>query len=565
MSFKNQKLMYSDKKSVRQLVALFAAHGVRKVVLCPGSRNIPLVQSFASHPAFECYSVTDERSAGFFAIGLALQAHVPVGVCCTSGSALLNLHPAVCEAFYRQVPLIVVSADRPEAWIGQMDGQTLPQPGVFGGLVKKSVTLPEVHTEEDEWYCNRLINETLLEAVHHTGGPVHINIPLAEPLFGFTEESLPEVRCIERWDATDETAFAARLHTELSRYGKCLVVSGQMSAGEAAGVACHIPTDHMVWLTEVLGNVPQDAGALRRFDAALFTCDEEECESLRPDLLITFGGHIVSKRLKKFLRRYKPKAHWHVAPDGRPVDLFRSLTAVIEASPERFWKALQSADVMPRQEYVGRWRDLCGRVMEPQPEYSGLYAVKNVWTALPPHSVLHLANSSAVRLAEFFPLPEGVEVLCNRGVNGIEGSLSSAVGYAAASDRLNVLLVGDLSFFYDMNALWSAGIRSNLRIVLLNNGGGGIFHTLPGLSMQDGVRRFVTATHDASAEGWARSRGFNYLKVSEESALMPALGKFFEETSPVPVLLEVFTDADGDADELRKYEQWIRKTKIQEI
>lgn len=552
--------MYSDKKSVRQLVALFAAHGVRKVVLCPGSRNIPLVQSFASHPSFECYSVTDERSAGFFAIGLALQAHAPVGVCCTSGSALLNLHPAVCEAFYRQVPLVVVSADRPEAWIGQMDGQTLPQPGVFGGLVKKSVTLPEVRTEEDEWYCNRLINEALLEAVHHTNGPVHINIPLAEPLFGFTEEALPEVRCIERWDVTDEATFADRLRAELSRYGTCLVVSGQMSAEEAAEVARHIPADNMAWLTEVLGNVPQDAGAMRRFDAALYTCDEEEFERLRPDLLITFGGHIVSKRLKKFLRSHKPKAHWHVAPDGQPVDLFCALTVVIEATPQRFWKVLSQIKVMSQHGYVHRWRDLCDRVMEPQPDYSGLYVVKNLCEALPPRSVLHLANSSAVRLAELFPLPEGVEVQCNRGVNGIEGSLSSAVGYASVSNRMNVLLVGDLSFFYDMNALWSTYVRPNLRIVLLNNGGGGIFHTLPGLSMQDDVRRFVTAGHDASAEGWARSRGFVYLKVSERDDLEPALEKLFEESSPAPVLLEVFTDADADASQLKKYYHQIRKS-----
>lgn len=552
--------MYSDKKSVRQLVALFAAHGVRKVVLCPGSRNIPLVQSFASHPAFECYSVTDERSAGFFAIGLALQAHAPVGVCCTSGSALLNLHPAVCEAFYGQVPLVIVSADRPEAWIGQMDGQTLPQPGVFGGLVKKSVTLPEVRTEEDEWYSNRLINEALLEAVHHTNGPVHINIPLAEPLFGFTEEALPEVRRIERWDMTDEVVFAGRLRAEFSRYRTCLVVSGQMSAEEAAEVARYVPADNMAWLTEVLGNVPQDAGAFRRFDAALYTCDEEELERLRPDLLITFGGHIVSKRLKKFLRSHKPKAHWHVAPDGQPADLFCALTAVVEASPQRFWRVLSQTDSLPQDGYVHRWRALCGRVVEPQPDYSGLYAVKNVCAALPPRSVLHLANSSAVRLAELFPLPEGVEVLCNRGVNGIEGSLSSAVGYASASDRLNVLLVGDLSFFYDMNALWSAYIRPNLRIVLLNNRGGGIFRTLPGLSMQDNVRRFVTAGHDASAEGWARSRGFIYLKVSEESELAPALEEFFKEDLPAPALLEVFTDADADAAQLEKYYHQIRES-----
>ena len=191
--------MYTDKKNILQLVALLEAHGITKVVLCPGSRNIPLVHTLSNHPNFTCYPVTDERSAGYFAIGLALNGGKPAAVCCTSGTALLNLHPAVAEAFYQNVPLVVISADRPAAWIGQMDGQTLPQPGVFQNLVKKSVNLPEIHTEEDEWYCNRLVNEALLETKHHGKGPVHINVPISEPLFQFTSDALPEVRVITRY------------------------------------------------------------------------------------------------------------------------------------------------------------------------------------------------------------------------------------------------------------------------------------------------------------------------------------------------------------------------------
>lgn len=551
--------MYSDKKSILQLVALLRAHGVRKIVLCPGSRNVPLVQSFAACPDFECYPVTDERSAGFYAIGLALQSGAPAGVCCTSGSALLNLHPAVCEAFYRQVPLVVVSADRPGAWIGQMDGQTLPQPGVFGGLVKKSVNLPEIHTEEDEWYCNRLVNEALLELTHHVRGPVHINVSVSEPLFRLTEDELPEVRCIRRWDMEDEAEFSMRVSTEFSRYGKCLVVSGQLDAREAEEIAACIPGDGVAWLAEVLGNVPP-GHALRGFDAALYVCDEKECGQLAPDLLITFGGHIVSKRLKKFLRTHRPKAHWHIAPDGVPVDLFCSLTMVIETTPLQFWRAVSRSDDMLSGAYSQLWRDMCRKVVLPQPDYSELYAVKTVLEALPVHSVLHLSNSSAIRLAELFPLPEGVEVQCNRGVNGIEGSLSAAVGYAAASDRLNVLLIGDLSFFYDMNALWSGGIRSNLRIVLLNNSGGGIFHALPGLSVDGNARRFVTACHDTTAEGWARSRGFVYHEARDGASLQSAVGCLYEE-SQSPVLLEVFTDAAADASELKRYYHQIKNQK----
>lgn len=544
--------MYTDKKNILQLVALLPAHGVRRAVLCPGSRNVPLVRSLAAHPEVECHSVTDERSAGFFAIGLALQTGAPVAVCCTSGSALLNLHPAVCEAFYRQIPLVVISADRPAAWIGQMDGQTLPQAGVFGALVKRWVDLPEVRTDEDEWYCNRLINEALLEAVHHGGGPVHINVPLSEPLFGQSTAELPQVRCIRRVTLADE-GVAAHLRAEMLRADRCMAVSGQLTVREAEQVARCLPVERVAWLTEVLGNVPAGVPAVRRFDAALYACTDEDCEQLRPDLLITFGGHIVSKRLKAFLRRCKPREHWHIAPDGRPVDLFCCLTRVVEASPEAFWSALVQAGPFGESRYPQLWRHRCATLEEPQPGYSGLYVAKSILNALPAGSVLHLANSSAVRIAELFALPAGVEVHGNRGVNGIEGSLSAAVGYAAASERLNVLLIGDLSFFYDMNALSIAPLRSRLRIVLLNNGGGGIFHTLPGLAVDEEARRFVTASHAVTAEGWARSRGFVYRCAADASALQSALEVLFDPISEAPVLLEVMTTAETDAAEQERY------------
>ena len=550
--------MYSDQKSVLQVVAVLRAHGVRRVVLCPGSRNVPLVQAFSTCGDFECFSVTDERSAGFFAIGLALQAQAPVAVCCTSGSALLNLHPAVCEAFYRQVPLVVISADRPAAWIGQMDGQTLPQPGVFGGLVRKAVDLPEVRTGEDEWHANRLVNEALLEVDHHGCGPVHINVPLSEPLFRFTTPQLPEVRRIVRRDFSDGgQALALFLEKELPRFRKVLVVSGQMSPREAAEVAGSLPSGRVAWLAEALGNCPPDSGAVRGFDSLLYAARQEDLQALRPELVITLGGHIVSKRLKKFLRETPSLVHWHVAADGQPADLFRALDTVLEAHPADFCRLLAQAGC-PDGDYPRLWREACARQKQPKVGYSELYAVRRLLEALPSDAVLHLANSSAVRLAELFPLLAGVEVQCNRGVNGIEGSVSAAVGYAALSGRLNLLLVGDLSFFYDMNALWNAYVRPNLRIVVLNNGGGAIFHALPGLDLAGGTRDFVTATHGATASGWAESRGFTYLRATDTVSLSASLDGLMDESAPAPVLLEVFTDVASDAAALRDYYHQIR-------
>ena len=330
--------MYSDKKNILQLVALLKAHGVRKIVLCPGSRNAAIVHTLANIEDFTCYSVTDERSAGFFAIGLSLQGGGPAAVCCTSGSALLNLHPAVAEAFYQQVPLIVISADRPAAWIGQMDGQTLPQPHVFGTLVKMSVNLPEVHTEEDEWFCNRLINEAILETTHHGKGPVHINVPISEPIYRFTAKTLPEVRVITRYQGLSVyDRDYKELIERLNKYNKRMVVVGQMNLIYLFEKKYVKPLyKHFAWLTEHLGNQTIPGIPIKNFDAAVYSMTPERQEDMAPEILITYGGHIVSKQLKKYLRNHPPREHWHVAADGKIADLYGCLTTVIEMDPFEF-------------------------------------------------------------------------------------------------------------------------------------------------------------------------------------------------------------------------------------
>ena len=330
--------MYSDKKNILQLVALLIEHNIKKIVLCPGSRNSPIVHTIANHPFFSCYPVTDERSAAFFAIGLALHGGSPAAVCCTSGSALLNIHPAVSEAFYQQVPLVVISADRPGAWIGQMDGQTFPQPGVFGSQVKKSVNLPEIHTDEDEWYCNRLINEALLELNHHGKGPVHINVPISEPLFRFTTEELPKVRVITRYQGLNvyDREYTGLIE-RLNNYNRRMIVAGQMNLIYLFEKKySKLLYKHFAWLTEHTGNKTIPGIPVKNFDAALYALPEEKLEKMVPDLLITYGGHIVSKRLKQFLRKHPPREHWHVSLSGEVTDLYGSLTTVIEMDPFEF-------------------------------------------------------------------------------------------------------------------------------------------------------------------------------------------------------------------------------------
>lgn len=548
--------MYTDKKNILQLAALLEAYGITKVVLCPGSRNVPIAHTLSNHPAFTCYAMTDERSAGYFALGLALNSGKPVAVCCTSGTALLNLHPAVAEAFYQKVPLIVISADRPAAWIGQMDGQTLPQPDVFRTLVKKSVNLPEIHTDEDEWFCNRLINEALLETNHHGKGPVHINVTVSEPLFGFTTAALPGVRVITRYQGLNiYDRDYNDLIDRMNKYRKRMIVVGQMNLIYLFEKRyTKLLYKHFAWLTEHIGNQTVPGIPVKNFDTALYAMPEEQMNRMAPDLLITYGGHIVSKRLKKFLRQHPPKEHWHVSPDGEVTDLYCSLTTVIEMDPFEFLEKIAGLLENHTPEYPRIWEDYCKAVPEPEFAYSEMAAVGVLIKSLPEKSVLHLANSSVVRYAQLYAISPTIEVCCNRGTSGIEGSLSTAVGYAATSDKLNFAAIGDLSFFYDMNALWNVNVGSNLRILLLNNGGGEIFHTLPGLEMSEASHKFITAVHKTSAKGWAEERGFLYLRAENDGQLAETMQTFTcPETVERPILLEVFTDKDEDIRMLKNY------------
>lgn len=549
--------MLTDKKNILQLMALLEAHQVTKIVLCPGSRNAPIVHSLTQHPSFECYAVTDERSAGFFAIGLALNGGCKVAVCCTSGSAVTNLHPAVTEAFYQKVPLVVISADRPASWIGQMDGQTMPQPGVFGPMVKCAVNIPEVHTEEDEWYCNRLINEALLETTHRGNGPVHINIPISEPLFQFTTDALPEVRVIKRYQGLSlYDQDYQPLIDRLNHYQKRMMVVGQMNLiylFEKREIKSLYKK--FAWLTEHLSNRTIPGQAIKNFDAAIYAMDDETKEKLQPNLVITYGGHIVSKRLKKYLRNTPNLEHWHISADGEIVDLFEgALTTVIEMNPFEFMERISVLMDNKTPQFPLQWENYCKQIPQPDFSYSEMSAIGALLNRLPASCSLHLANSSTVRYAQLYTFPADVEVCCNRGINGIEGSLSAAIGYASANEKLNFIVIGDLSFFYDMNGLWNHNIHSNVRILLLNNGGGGIFNTIPGLEMSGTSHKFITAVHQTNAEGWAKTLNFEYLKAENEEELQTAMNCFADAgVAPKPMILEVFTNKNKDARILKEY------------
>jgi 2-succinyl-5-enolpyruvyl-6-hydroxy-3-cyclohexene-1-carboxylate synthase len=530
--------MISEKPVVQELVALMLAHGVTRAVLCPGSRNSPIVATLAAHTAMECRSVTDERSAGFVALGWAQQAQAPVAVVVTSGSAVLNLHPAVAEAFYRNTPLLVISADRPAAWIGQNDGQTLPQPGVFNNLVRFSAQVPE----DDAWHANRLINTALLELSHRNGGPVHLNLPLSEPFFGMIHAELPPVRVIQRTEAARMNADEEEaLLEEAAALPRRLILLGQQDAPSPL-LAKLAQEKQFAVVGEHIANAPFADSC--RPDTLIGASPSADWS---PDLLITCGGDVISKRLKRLLRAHPPKAHWHISADGEVIDSFCCLTRVLEGDADEFWDLLDAFAEEGDEAYRARWQTAPTPL--PEHEFCGMKFVGELMYNLPEGSVLHLGNSSAVRYAQLFPLPAGVHrVLCNRGVNGIEGSVSTAAGYAmAAPERQHFLIIGDLSMFYDLNGLLQAQQCPNLRILLLNNQEGGIFATLPGMSDCPAIR----APHGESIMAWGGSCSES-MQVFNAADWAKALDMLLSDNLK-PVLIEAHTKTEYDAAILKEF------------
>lgn len=492
--------MLTSNPIILQLLALLHAHGVHDVVVCPGSRDASIVHSIIDCGLFAVHPITDERSAGFFAIGLAQHYPRPVAVIVTSGSALANLYPAACEAYYQQIPLILISADRPAQWVGQMDGQTMPQHGALGQMVRKSVNL----ATDNLWHANRLINEAILETMHHVCGPVHINIPVSEPIYDFTTKALPQTRVIRRiqWQDSIELETARE---RVSSYHRILILIGQMPYGDFR--LQQLDRSYPNIVAENLSNLtPNDF-------TNSYLVDWGEVKPF--DLVITMGGHLTDKRMKQWMRANPPREHWHVSPDGAIADLFCCQSLAIEA---------EALDFLMNMPCLKRKIQLPLRQREESP------LLRRFFSLLPYHSCVHLSNSTAIRMAQLSEL-DVMHIQCNRGINGIEGSMSTAVGYATAVSGMPVyLVIGDLSFFYDQNALWNTHLPENLHILLINNGGGAIFNTLP-LPDNSVSRDAIMGNHHLTAHHVAEQYGLRYLSGEDQ------MEEFV--SSRQPVILEI--------------------------
>ena len=465
---------------------------VRDIIISPGSRSAPLTVSFSRQPDLRCRVVLDERAAGFMALGLAQQTRTPVGLVCTSGTAALNYGPAVAEAFYQQIPLLIFTADRPPEWIDQQDGQTIRQQNLYGPHCRGSFDLPVDYSHPDaQWHAERIMSEAISRATAPIPGPVQVNVPQREPLYPASGQVIPPranpktIRVLPA-QSTLSKADWQKLLSAWKQTQRKLVVGGMYQAAPASLDSLQRDPAVAV-IADLTANIHQTISRLPHWELALETKSVTTRASLAPDLLVTFGGPVVSKSLKLFLRQYRPQAHWHIDPGGQIIDTFQSLTQVIPLEAATFFETLaqlvreQTDDDLPSDftsDYFDTWQTLGQKAHKLQisfladTPFNEFQAVYDCLEALPEPSHLQLSNSMPIRYANLIGLAgRNIQVNSNRGTSGIDGCLSTTVGAAWATDRITTLITGDLAFFYDRNALWHRHVPASLRVIILNNHG----------------------------------------------------------------------------------------------
>jgi len=559
--------MISDKKHVQQLAALLLKRGITDIVISPGSRNAPMINTFTGIPGFSCRNIVDERSAAYFALGLALAKQKPVALVCSSGTAALNYTPAVAESFYQNIPLIILTADRPDYWIDQAESQCIRQENIYQNFTKKEISLPIGESEKELWFAARQINECLNLAVSGQPAPVHINIPLEEPLHKLVQMDLPGVKEIELKETKNclgENELARLIET-VDQSQKILILAGQQNSNpDLEDILIKlVAKSGAVVLHEHLSNLA-DPGFCGSIDVLMAGILDENIELYQPDLLISFGGQFVSKALKQFLRKNKPAQHWHLSLSGEHFDTYQSLTKVVKMEAVNFFDALSDRVLQIDKSYLQLWKNKEAKVNQLRDEFvesiefCDLKAFKLIGQKMPVDTIIHLGNSSPVRYALIHNRVENAMYFSNRGTAGIDGCLSTAVGFASDSDKINTIILGDLSFFYDSNALWNKYIGPNLRIIVIHNGGGNIFGMIKGPSDSPAFAEHFLAENTHKAEVLAKAFGLDYFKAENESELTQALEDFYSPKQQQVALLEVFTNEEVN---VRLFRELFRQVK----
>ncbi len=553
--------MTTDKKPVALLADILIQKGLRFLVHSPGSRNAPIIIAFGQSEKVKIITVVDERSAAFFALGIALATGKTVALDCTSGTAALNYAPAIAEAYYQHIPLLVLTADRSPQFIDIGDGQTIRQENLFANYIKNSYTLPQsIDGIEDFTLAEKIINMAMNCTMDEAPGPVHINIPLDEPLYGVTETetkgnlihstpffsdsigNIPEM-LIEQWQSAN----------------KLMVIAGQMNPDTQLNEVLKLLVEkhRAVILTETTSNL-YHPDFIDVIDNVITAISPEEADDFKPDLLITLGGAVVSKMVKKFLRNHQPEHHWHISPSNEEMDTYFCLRGVIHSSATDALLTLVNLPTHRSEHFKHLWlkKKLTAETKREHflqhSAYSDLKVFKHILGHLPPDTCLHLGNSTPVRYSQLFGCQPHLHYFSNRGVSGIDGQISTAAGFASVSARPNVLITGDLGFLYDSNGLLLLKHCPNLKIIVINNQGGGIFRFIPGPDTVPGFEQYFEAQHNLRLEFLTKAFNINYLYADSLQTVDEKVHDLLYGTRGTQVL-EISTPAEKNAEVLRNY------------
>lgn len=586
-------MIYPKIPLAQTVIQLCKAKGIKHIIISPGSRNAPLTIGFTNDSCFNCYSIVDERCAAFFALGIAQQLREPTVLVCTSGSALLNYYPAISEAYYSDIPLVILSADRPKHLVGIGDGQTINQKNVFKNHILYSANLklnikdennspdqyelPIIKNLEDklerflgiqkdiqtrnEQEINTAINLAFLK-----NGPVHINIPFDEPLYETVNELNVSPKVIEvatNPTQVDDYAISDCLeHWNVAAKKMILVGVNTPNSIEQKYLDELVKDDSVIVFTETTSNIHHNS-FFPSIDQIIAPLTEAQQKELQPDILITFGGLIVSKKIKTLLRKNKPKQHWHI-DTKKANDTFFCLTKHIEATPNQFLEIfLSKITHHVKSNYLSSWTALKQLRLQKHKDYlkvipfSDFTVFDLVLKSIPNNTGLQVSNSSAIRYTQLFALNKTIEIFCNRGTSGIDGSTSTAIGSAVANRKQTTFITGDLSFFYDSNALWNNYIPNDFRIIVINNRGGGIFRILPGHKNTENFDTYFETNHNLTAEHLSEMYGFDYKTALNTTELQDALKSFYKQDKQ-PKLLEVFTPQRINDEVLLNYFKFIK-------
>ncbi len=553
------------------LSKLCSNFGIEHAVICPGSRSAPLVFAFNRNKNIKTYAIVDERSAGYIALGMAQQLQKPVALICTSGTAALNFFPAIAEAFYQKIPLVVLTADRPAELLNQQDGQMINQVNVFGSHVRGSLQF-EVRSSEFE------VRNLLEKSMFPVKGPVHINVPLVEPLYEELYEELamdnglPMHReAIDNYKKKSDNILTIfdnfdtnKLLNAVKSSSKKVILIGQgFPDQELALVLKSLEQKGFIILTDIVSN-QHESTSTSHYDLIVAQATPDILKALEPDLIISLGGPVLSKALKLWLKKQKPPFHFRIQQDDVLVNTYANVTDYI------FSDNTIPLQIIDNQHFTyysfsSNWQKVNSQAKQVvadftqnnQTVFNELVAVKTVLDKLPNQSQLQIANSTAIRYVSYLGLPnKNLTVFCNRGTSGIDGCTSTALGAALINNKITTLITGDLAFFYDRNAFWNNYIPNNLRVILLNNNGGGIFNLIDGPSGKPELEKFFLTEHTLKAKNLAADFGLIYENCTSQNELNEALNSFFEPSETAKIL-ELSFDMNKSAEVYKAFRKMV--------